>query len=145
MLMINRVELAVLDQSKKVRELKCRDPLRLQEDFEAANKINDIGNMRKNVIRHHMVREMSGCRQRPGGVSTEKHDFRWHATRDSNLGNIACRLDTEDRDITRHEILQQVTVIARHLDNLMPWAELKAILHSNHISFRVLKPACRKA
>src|SRR5208283_2549708 len=111
----------------------------------ATNEIDDIGNMRKNVIGHHMVREMSDRRKRLGSLSTEKHDFRWYATRDSNLGYIACRLDTEDRDIARHEILQQVTVIARHLDNLMLWTELKAILHGDHISFRVLKPACREA
>jgi len=59
--------------------------------------------MRKNVIRHHMIRQMSGCASVLAGVSTEKHDFRWHATRDSNLGYMPAGSDTEDRDIGPHE------------------------------------------
>ena len=57
-----------------------------------------------------------------------------------HLGAIGGGIDAEHRNAARLEILQQVAVVARHLDDARLRPELEALGHHAGIAFRVREP-----
>ena len=80
-------------------------------------------------------------RQFAGGVLPKELDDRGDALPHGDLGYIRRRLDAQARDAPGHEVLEQVTVVARELDHLVARAEMKSLDHSLGVDPAVLDPA----
>ena len=139
--MVDCVKLILFDQAKEMWKLECRDSLWLEEDRKSADEIENIGDMRQNVIGRHEISRMSGAKQRPGSFLSKKHHFCRHAFGDGRFCYIARRFDTENWNVTRHEILQEITVIARHFDHFVLRPEPEEFFHRDDIGFDMLQPA----
>src|SRR3954470_7075196 len=61
----------------------------------------------------------------------------------TRLGDVASRLDAEHADAARDEVLEQVAVVARRLDDEVLRAEPEVLDHRVRVVTRVLDPAVR--
>src|SRR5580700_6789968 len=112
MLMIDSVELVLLHELQKVRELESENSSRLEEQLHSRNEVAEIGNLGKNIIADQQVRLLSLTREFRSQLFAKE----LYKCRDllflSNLRNISGRLNTQDRNVVLHEILQEIAIIA---------------------------------
>ena len=139
--MVDRVELPALDHPQQVREFEGRHALRLQDLGEARGEIEDIGHVGQHVVGSGEVRLVALGGEPPGGVAAEEGDLRRHAALHRHAGDIGRRLDAEHRHAAGDEVLQQVAVVARDLDNLALRSQPEALDHRGDVAFRVPQPA----
>ena len=117
-LVIDGVELALLDQAQQVRKLEGGNPGRLEESLKPVHEVVQIGHVRQHVIGDHQIRTLTVAYHRGGRRSVKERIARRYARLDRELGHISCGLHAQGRNPPRHEVLQQVSIVARDLDDL---------------------------
>ena len=117
-LVVDRVELVLGDQPKQVRHLDRDDPLGLQEDLQALDEVEQPGHVREHVVARDEVGFDTACAEPLCGLGAEEGHLRGNPLGDGRLRDVGGRLDTQDRHAVRQEVLQQVAVVARDLDDL---------------------------
>ena len=129
--MIDRVELAVFDQLYQMRKFKGRDPVRLEQVGETRHEVVDIGHMSQDIVGNGQIgRTIRGC-QAPRQRHTEEllDDLDAPAARGSRR---ACGgLDSEAGNATLAHVLQQVTIICGHLNDMRCGLESKRRIMSS--------------
>ena len=138
--MVDRVELPALDHPQQVRELEGRYALRLQDLGEARREVEDVGHVGKHVVRRREVGPVTRRGEPPGGVAAEEGDVCGHPALDGDAGDVGRRLDAEHRHALGDEVLQQVAVVARDLDDLTLGSETEALDHRCDVGLRVPQP-----
>src|SRR6185503_19577976 len=131
--MIDGVELVICHDPHEVREFHRHDALWFEQYLEALHEIIEIGHMRQYVIADDEVRLPPLGRQLPCCLCTEKFYQGGNAVFDGDLGYVFCRLDAHHRNSSGHEILQQISIIARNFDDITLTAQLEAIDHQIRI------------
>ena len=74
----------------------------------------------------------------------EKRDSRGDSGCNGGGCNVACGLDSQRRDVARHEIPQEVSVVARHFNDLAVKPEIETLDHVVDILLRMTQPGIRK-
>ncbi len=115
-LVIDRIELAVVDHLLDVRRLDHRDAVLLEEDADPLHDAVEVRHMGEHIVRVHDVRALPGRRQ-------PRRDRRVEELRDGrdaallgDLRDVARRLDAEHGDARLPVILEQIAVVAGDLD-----------------------------
>ncbi len=117
-LVVDRVELVLGDQPKQVRHLDRDDPLWLQEDLQALDEVEQPRYVREHVVARDEV-GLDTARAEPlRCFGAEEGHLRGNPLVDGRLRDVGGRLDAQDRHAVGLEVLQEVAVVARDLDDL---------------------------
>ena len=84
------------------------------------------------------------CGDLAAGLLAEEHHLGRHALRDGGLGDVGGRLDAEGADAARDDVLEQVAVVAGHLDDERVGAEAEPRDGAVDEPSRVLAPRSRE-
>ena len=117
--MVDGVELVVRHQPQQVRELHRDHAVGLRAGSSARDEVVQVGHVREHVVAEQQVGAAPVRRASAVAVSVPKN-------RTSvgmplllgDRGDVGGRLDAQHRDRLRREVLQQVAVVARDLDDL---------------------------
>ena len=93
-------------------------PLRLQDERDAGDEVVEVGHLREDVVA--AAPDRPACRSAASSVAfaTPKNDTSVGTPFvDRDLGDVRRRLDAEARDAALDEVLEQVAVVARELDD----------------------------
>ena len=91
-----------------------------------------------------LARRPSATRRR-ASVAAEEVDERRHAALFRGDGDVRRRIDAEDRYPGADEVLEEVAVVGRELDDEVVRSELEPLRDHLHVLPRVLDPRCRVA
>ena len=115
--MVDGVVLIAFDQPEQVRNLDA-DPAGVgNERTQTLAEVDDVRNMGKYIVGDDEVGLAVSGRHITTGLLAEEHDLGVDALAPGHLGNVGRWLDPERSDTTRNAVLQQVAVVARHLNN----------------------------
>ena len=117
MLVIDGVVLVAFDQPQQVRNLDA-DPTGVgNQRTQPLAEVDDVGNVCEHIVGDDQIGlAVPGCHITTG-LLAEEHDLGVDAPVPSHLGNVGGGLDPERSDATRDAVLQQVAVVARHLND----------------------------
>jgi hypothetical protein len=140
-LVIDGVELVLFHQPNQMRKLHRDDAVRFQEKFEATDEIIDVRHMREDVVAEKQIGLLSSARQLARqSLAEERSDCR-DTLLDRDLGDIPGRLNSQDRDTLGLEVLQEVTIVARHFHDRRLPAQTEALRDLVDIGPGVGEPA----
>ena len=115
MLVVDRVVLPALDQPEQVRELQRDQPAVLDQRAQPGGEPADVRDVGEHVVSGHQVSLAEPARELGPGFRAEEPDLGPDPLGLGGRGHVRGGLDPEHRDAGRHEVLQQVTVVAGHL------------------------------
>ena len=141
MLVIDGVELVLFDQVLQVREFKRDHPALLQQRLGAADEIVEVRHVRQHVVAENEI----GLAVRGFEFLGERYAKEIDRDRDAfALGDFGCvgrRLDAHDvGHAERREVLEQIAVIARDLDDEALVVQAAALGDHLAIAARVIDP-----
>ena len=99
--MIDRVELVVLNQSLKMRELERDHPVRGQQVRHSCREVVKIGNLRQYIVADDEIGLAPLGDKTLRKIQAEELDQRRNILRARRLGNVCSWLDTNDWNIQR--------------------------------------------
>src|SRR5690349_20121726 len=117
MFVIDRVELPLLNQAQQMWNLDREDSLGGQQTFQAGDEVIQVGNVGKHVVRGDEIGASFGCELFSERTSEELH----HGSNTGRLCDrcdVLRRLDAEDGNPTRNEVLEEIAVVARDFDDM---------------------------
>ena len=141
--MVDRVELILFDKLQEVWELQGDDPLRLDQNRQAAYEVVESRDVRQDVVAYHQVGGHALPDEVAGERLAEKRHLRWNAACAGGGGHVGRGLDAETTDPVFDEVLQQVPVVARNLNNLARPVQLQAWHYRGDVVSRVRQPRVR--
>ncbi len=141
--MVDRVELVLVHQPPEMRELHRDRAGRLQEDAEAVHEAVQIGNVGEDVVPDDEVGLPPVGRQLPRQLRSEESLDRGNPPFDRARRHVRRRLDSEDGNPARREVLQEVPVVAGDFDDPAAGAETEPLRHPIGIGLRVPHPRLR--
>ena len=116
-LVVDRVELGALHQREQVLHLDRYPAVVRDERPQALGEPDDVRDVGVDVVQADQVgRPVLGADLRPG-LRREERRQRRHALRPRGLADVHRRLDPQAPDAALRDVLQQVAVVARHLDD----------------------------
>src|SRR5882724_3067524 len=127
MLVINGIELDFFNEIDGVRKFQNNAPAGFQERAQARDKIVRVWRMSKDIVAKNNIRFAAGSRQVQRKIVSKKFDYCFNPFFSSDFGNICRGFDAEARDLGGLEILEEITVIARNLNNQAFMVERKII------------------
>ena len=143
-LVIDRVELGLFDHVAQVRHLEARDSIILQQNLEPFDEIVDRVDMGGDVVGNHDI----GTLTLGGEVARERRTEERLHRRDATLAGAGDRplggIDSQDRNASADEVLQQVTVVARDFDHQTPWIKRLLLQDPGDMLTAVLEEGGRK-
>ncbi len=142
-LVVDRVVLEVLDELRKVRELEGRGPVGREERGDARGEVVDVGHLREHVVPEDEIGVAAFAREPGPELRAEELGDGLHAARDRRLGDVQRRLDPEHRDALREEVLQEISVVRRELDDEAVPPEREPLAHLVDVRARMLDPGVR--
>src|SRR6266511_1593672 len=113
---IDGVELELGDQVADIWRLDHGNTIRLEHLLDPADKLIGIGNVGKHGVGVYDIGKLRLCCESAGQLLIEDLDPRCTAFRASKLRYVGGAFDTENRYALRLVELQQISVIASHLD-----------------------------
>src|SRR5262245_64809808 len=115
---IDGVDLELGDHVANIWRLDHGNTIRLEHLLEPTDKRIGIGNVSKHVMGVYNIGKLPlGC-ESSSKILIEELDQRWNPfCRDSELGDVGGGFDAENRNPPGLVELQQISVIARHLDH----------------------------
>ena len=125
MLVIDGVELVLSDQPLEVRELQGDHALRLEQARHPAHEVVEVGHLRQHVVADDEIGALALRHELGRELRSEEIDAGGYALLDRHLGDVGRGLDAQDGNAQRQEVLQQVAVIARQLDDETVGSELQ--------------------
>jgi hypothetical protein len=142
-LSVDRVVLQVLDELRQVRELEGRGPGRREKRGDARGEVVDVGHLREHVVPEDEIRMAALGREAGAELGTEELRDRLDPAGDRGVGDVPRGLDAEHGDALREEVLEQVPVVRRELDDEAVRAEREPLAHLVDVAPRVLDPRVR--
>ena len=116
-LVVDRVELAVVDQVLDVRVLDRRQPVVGEQDRESLDEAVQRRRVRHDVVRDDQVGAPSLAAQPPREVGVEELAQRRHAGVLGGSGLVGRRVDPEHGHVALHEVPEEVPVVRGDLDD----------------------------
>ena len=141
--MIDRVELVVLDQLKQMRKLHRDNAGRGEGDRQPSHEVIQIGHVRKHVVADQQICLKAAGNQGAGEFGGEERHLSRNSVLLRYLRDVGGGLDAQRRNSRGDEVLQQITVVARDLDNLFRGIQRKARDYVLHVGPGVVQPALR--
>ena len=139
-LVIHLVELIPDHRLVQVRELDGNHPTRAEQDLEARDEIIEVGDLGQHVIAEDQVGPAALRHQLPGSLSTEELHERRDPLLLGDFRHVRRRLDAEAGDAALHEVLQQIAVVACHLDHAARRGEPEVSDHLLRVATAVVEP-----
>ena len=115
--MIDRVELVARHQPGEMREFERDDAFWLEQARHTRDEVIEVRNLSQDVVADDEVGRFAFGHQLLRELDPEEVDERRDAAVDGYLSNVGSRLDTEHGHAQWQEVLQQIAVIARQLDD----------------------------
>src|ERR1700722_773498 len=143
-LVVDRVELIVFNQTKQVRKLERQNAFRLQQDLQPFHKVVEVRHLRQDVVAENEVGATVSRREFFRQVCAEEAYERRNSFFDRRLGDVGGRLNSEYGNVLAHEVLQQVAIVAGHFDDETLLAQAETRLHLFAVFFAMLQPRVRK-
>ena len=138
MLVIDRVELVLLDQLQQVGEFHRDHATRLEQDLHSRNKVIDVGHVRKDVVSKQQVGLAKSLRHLPRRGNSKELDCRTNSLLLRDQRHVCRRLDPEHGNAGSDEMLQQISVVARNLDDQAARVETESLPHLLGVASRML-------
>jgi hypothetical protein len=123
---IDRVELAMVDEVLHVRELQHRDAVVFEEPPDAGHEVVLVGDVREHVVADDDVGLDAVGDEFVGVFEAEEALLRGYANLARRSRGTRRRIDTEDRNTLFHEVAEQVPVVAGDLDDQRLGIEIPA-------------------
>ena len=123
--MVDRVELALLDQVGEVGHFQHGKARGLQQQRDARDQAVQVRDVRQDVVGEDQVGHAAFIAQLLGERAAEEGVEGRHAGGDRGLRGRPCRIDPQDRHAARDEVAQQVAVVAGDLDHQRAGIEAK--------------------
>ncbi len=118
MFVIDGVELELGDQVADIWRFDHGNTIRLEHLLDPADKLIGIGNVGEHVVGVYDIGKLPLCGESSSKILIEELDQRWNPfRRDSELGDVGGGFDAENRNPLRLVELQQISIIACHLDD----------------------------
>ena len=134
----------LLDQPHQVRELHRDHAARLQQHLHAADEVVEVRHVREHVVAEQQVGATPRARALAAVSRAEELDHRRDALLDRDLRRRSPPARCPSTGIAAlDEVLQQVAVVARDLDDLAVAARARSARSSPRRSGGVLEPARR--
>src|SRR5579871_86079 len=143
MFVVDRVELLLLDETEQMRELERCRAMWFEQKLKTADKVVQVGHVRKHVVGGHQVGRFPGSAEPARRLGAEKRDFGGNALVMRHLGDVRRRLDAEHADAALLEILQQIAVVTGDLDDQRSGIEPVAFNHAPGIVAAMVEPELR--
>ncbi len=99
--LIDGVELVALHEAQEILDFDDTDAVLGQEDFEAGDKVVQIGNVRENVVGHDQVGTLVLSDDFAGGLLAEKFVQRVDAVLLGGTGDVSGGLDAKAGNVIR--------------------------------------------
>src|ERR1019366_739686 len=115
--MVDRIELAMLDQRLVVGRLDHCHTILFEEPGDRCDKAIGVGNVSEHVVGMNDVRAYPLCMKRLGKVTREESAARGHANLLGGGGGAVGRIDAKHTDSRLNIVLQQIAVVAGQLDD----------------------------
>src|SRR2546430_10072740 len=125
MFVIDRIELTPFHQPQEMRDFNRDSSARLQQQFQSANEIIEVGTIRQNIVRNDKIRLLSAGAKLHGNPGAKKLGQGGYSLFLCDLGDVSRRLESEHRNSLSLEILQQIAVVARYFNNQALCAQSK--------------------
>jgi len=143
MLVVDRVELDLRHEVEQVGEFDAQGACRLEGHREPGHEVVEVGHVGQNVVGDDEIRTPAAPHQIRGGFSTEEAGLRGHSARHGGGGDVGGRLDAQHRDAGGDEVLQQIAVVARHLQDQALGSQVEVGDGGKGESPTVFEPAIR--
>ncbi len=141
--MVDRVELEPFDQADNVRDLDGYDAAWRQHDLDAGDEIVQLGHLCKHIVRDHEIRPLAPVDELPCQPRVEEIDDCLHTSSLRRLDHVGGRVDPECRDPSFDEVLQEVPVVRRQLDDEARLGQAEALRDHVRIASSVRDPRVR--
>jgi len=139
-LVVDGVVLPAFDQPQQVRELAGDQAGRLDQGGQPGGEADQVRHVGVHVVGNDQVGPAeTGGQLGAGGRAQEPH-LGADAPGPGHLGDVAGRFHPEHRDATRHEMLEQISVVARHLGHQALRAESEGLGHGVGVPLGVRHP-----
>src|ERR671918_2271025 len=122
--MVDRVELEVIDEIAKVRHLDLSDAVIREDRRDTLHEPVQVRNVCEHVVRDEDVRALSVSPQGSSKLRAEETAERRNAGVFRSFGRTTRRIDPEHGDPLPDEVAEQISVVARHLQDETVRAEL---------------------
>ena len=143
MLVVDRVELELLDQSDEMRHLDRRHPVRCEHDLDARDEVVQLRNLREHVVRDDEVGAATFRHERGGELRVEEVDDRLDACWRGRIGDVRGGIDAERGNAPRDEVLKQVAVVRGQLEDKARPRQPEPLGHPLRVALRVRNPGIR--
>src|SRR6266481_2160119 len=127
MLVVDGIEFIVLNQASQVGKLKRQDSKGFQQQLEAFNEIVDVRDLGQHIVADDQVRRFSPSSKFQRELRTEKTSQRWHALFDCDHCDVCGRFNPQNWNALFDEVLQEVAVVTRNLNDKALRAQTKSI------------------
>ncbi len=111
-------------------------PRGASSDLHPGHEVVEVGHLGQDVVADQQVGLLSPPDELRGGLPPEELDERRHALLDRNGRDVRRGLDAERGDAALHEVLEQVAVVARQLDDPARGRQAAALRSSGPCSAR---------
>ena len=129
-----------------MRKLEGDRSLRLENQWNAGDEVIDVGHMRQHVVAGDQIGKPAFPGDAPRQRFAEELDDALDAVNATGvLGHVARGLDAQNRHACPLEVLQQVAVVARKLDDQRLRRKVETGRHGRGIGLGVLEPGFRIA
>ena len=116
-LVVDRVELVLRHQPLEVRKLQRDHAFRLQQERHAGDEVVEVGHLGQDVVADDQIGALPSATSASASATPKNSTLRRNALVDRDLGDVGGRFDAEHRHAERQEMLQQIAVVARELDD----------------------------
>ena len=140
--MIDRVELPLRHQAEQVVELQRDHAARFEQDAKAGDEVVEVRHVGQHVIGHDQMRTPARGGQLAGHVRAEESHHGGDAPADRLFGDVGGRLDAQRVHPFRHQVLEQVAVVARDLDDAIPSVQVQT--RGDHVGVGLRMPEQRR-
>src|SRR5688572_6455735 len=114
-LVIDRIELIQIHELHEMRELERRDSALREQLLHAGDEIVEVGHVGEHVVAEDQLRGSVRGAKIGRGLLAEKADDGRNSLGDSRVGRALRGLDAETLYVASHEMLEQISVVARDL------------------------------
>jgi hypothetical protein len=142
-LVVDRVEEVRLDELHQVRELDRRRSLLREEGLHARDEVVQVRRLGEHVVGDDQVRRLRFLHELARRLLPEEGDAGRHSALEGCSGDVPGGLDPERRDLPLDEVLEQVAVVARQLDDEALLVQPEPVYDVRHVLRRVLDERVR--
>jgi hypothetical protein len=140
-LVIDRIELIVFHQPDEMGEFHRDHPVISHQRCEAVDEIVQVRHMGEDIVAQDEIGPAAFVHDVSCGLPPEKPRPGFNAPLPRIRGDAVGGLDTEARDAFTDEVLQQIAVVTRNLDDEGIVIDPMILHHLVYILLRVLDPA----